>query len=300
MKRYRQPFTHFMLFYAGVFLVASIIGLIQELVGAGHNLLLLALCLPAGLYMGFIGVYGWLNSVGVSDAGIEVRTWRKTQKANWKDIQSIEYSRRGLLLSTASDKLEVSRWLRHYLALHEYICEQIPVEVTPEIPVAWKAELKGGLRIIAHLNFWILLGAPSVGIVLGLLTHGLGGLVLAAVSSLVAFAIARWVSFPVVSIEPAGKGLHVKRAVGSLDLDMSEIDSLTLYEANQSPWSLHNGFRMGYGSAELRARNKSIWIENPLCPEMLYNWLLRQGFALTPGSRGYYRKLVRVAPVAVN
>lgn len=295
MKRYRQPFTHFMLFYGGVFLVATMVGVVQELVGAGHNFLLLYLCLPAALYMGFIGVYGWLNSVGVSESCIEVRGWRRTQQANWEDIQSITYSRRGLILSTATQKLEVSRWLKHYLELQEFITQQLPAQVKPEIPVQWKAELTGGLRVIAHLNFWVLLGAPSAGIALGLLTRGTGGLVLAAVSALVAFAIARWVSFPVVSIEPAGTGLRVKRAVGSVDLDVAEIDSLTLYEANQSPWSLHNGFRMGYGSAELKVRNMSIWIENPLCPEMLYHWLLRQGFALTPNRRDCYRKLVRVA-----
>lgn len=295
MKRYRQPFIHFILFYAGVFSVASIIGLIQELVGAGHNMMLLGMCLPGALYMGFLGVYGWLHWVEVSESGIRIRSWRRTEEAAWQDIQSARYSRRGLTLTTASKTLEVSRWLRRYLELHEYIWNHLPERVTPGIPASWKAELTGGLRLVAHLNFWILLGAPSVGIGLGLLTRGLGGLVLAAISALVAFAIARWVAFPVVSIEPAGEGLHVKRAVGFLDLDVKEIDSLTLYEANQSPWSLHNGFRMGYGSAELRARNKSIWIENPLCPEMLYHWLLGRGFALTPASRGCYRKLVRVA-----
>jgi hypothetical protein len=54
---------------------------------------------------------------------------------------------------------------------------------------------------------------------------------------------------------------------------------------------------MGYGSAELRARNRSIWIENPLCPEVVYHWLLGQGFAAASTSRGCYRKLVRVAIV---
>jgi len=98
----------------------------------------------------------------------------------------------------------------------------------------------------------------------------------------------------VLAIEPKGSGLRVERTVGSLQLDLRDIDSLTLYEANQSPWSLHNGFRMGYGSAELRTRNRSIWIENPLCPEVVYHWLLRQGFATTTASRGSYRKLVRV------
>ena len=58
----------------------------------------------------------------------------------------------------------------------------------------------------------------------------------------------------------------VERAIGSLDLEVSDIDSLTLYEANQSPWSLHNGFRLGYGSAELRTRNRSIWIEKSTMP----------------------------------
>ena len=294
MKRYRQPFTHFMLFYAGVFSVASMVGLIQELVGAGHNFVLLFLCSPAAVYMSFIGLYGWLHWVEVSESGIRVRSWRRMVEAEWKDIKSIRYSRCGLTLSTGTKTLEVSRWLRHYLELHEHILTHIPAEVTPHIPASWKAELPRGLRVVAHLNFWILLGAPSVGIGLGLLTRGVGGLVLAAVSSMVAFAIARWVSFPVISIEPTGTGLRVKRAVGSLDLDFQEIDSLTLYEANQSPWSLQNGLRMGYGSAELRARDRSIWIENPLCPEVLYHWLLRRGFALTPASRGCYRKLVRL------
>ena len=293
MKRYRQPLTHFVLFYAGVFLIASLIGLIQELVGAGHNLMLLAMCFPGALYMGFIGLYGWVHWVGVSETTITVKSWRKTDEMAWNEIQTIHYSRRGVTLSNGARTLEVSRWLRHYLELHEFIWSHLPEGATPDIPAAWKAELTGSLRVVAHLNFWILLGAPSVGIGLGLLTHGTGGLILAGVSALVAFAIARFVSFPVVSIEPAGRGLHVKRAVGFIDLDVNDIDSLTLYEANQSPWSLHNGFRMGYGSAELRARNKSIWIENPLCPEMLYHWLLRQGFSLTPVSRGYYRKLVR-------
>ena len=294
MKRYRQPFTHFILFYAGVFSVASLVGLVQELLGAGHNLFLLFLCFPAALYMGFIGMYAWLHSVEISESGIKVRGWRRTEQAAWADVRAIGYSRNGLSLSTGTRVISVSRWLRHYLELHEYILKHIPAHVTPHIPTSWKAELTGGLRVVAHLNFWILLGAPSVGIALGLLTRGAGGLVLAAVSALVAFAIARKVSFPVVSIEPAGTGLRVKRAVGSLDLDMKEIDSLTLYEASQSPWSLHNGFRMGYGSAELRANNKSIWIENPLCPEVLYHWLLRRGFELTPASRGCFRKLVRV------
>jgi hypothetical protein len=53
-------------------------------------------------------------------------------------------------------------------------------------------------------------------------------LVLAAVSALVVFAIACWVSFSVLAIEPKGSGLRVERAVGSLDLDLREIDSLTL------------------------------------------------------------------------
>lgn len=298
MKRYRQPLTHFILFYAGVFLVASIVGLIQKLVGAGHNMMLLSLCFPAAVYLGFIGIYGWMHWVEVSEAGVTTRTWRKTKQADWKDIQAISYSRRGITLTTATQTIEVSRWLRHYLELHEYIWNHLPEDVTPALPMTWKAELTGGLRLVAHLNFWILLGAPSIGIGLGLLTHGWGGLILAAVSSLVAFAIARWVSFPVVSIEPTADGLHVKRAVGSMNLTVQEIDSLTLYEANQSPWSLHNGFRMGYGSAELRVRNQSIWIENPLCPEMLYHWMLHQGFALTPTSRGCYRKLVRASVVA--
>ena len=295
MKRYRQPLTHFILFYAGVFLIASIVGLVQELVGAGHNLMLLALCFPGALYMGFIGLYSWMHWVDVSDTDIQVRTWRKTETLPWQDIESIHYSRKGVALLAGDKKLEVSRWLRNYLELHEFIWDHVPAGAAHDIPTTWKAELTGALRIVAHLNFWILIGAPSVGVLLGLLTQGVGGLILAAVSALVAFSIARWVSFPVVSIEPTLAGLHVKRAVGSLDLDVKDIDSLTLYEANQSPWSLHNGFRMGYGSAELRARDKSIWIENPLCPEMLYHWLLRQGFALTPASRGYYRKLVRAS-----
>jgi hypothetical protein len=297
MQRYRQPFTHFILFYAGVFSVASTVGLIQELLGAGHNLFLLVLCLPAALYMGVIGAYAWLHWVEVSDSGIQIRTWRRIEKADWADVKSLKYSRRGLTLETGTQMLEVSRWLRHYLELHEFILSHVPASAPAELPADWKAELTGGLRVVAHLNFWILLGLPSMGIGLGLLTHGVRGILLAAVSFGLAYGIARWVSFPVISIEPTRSGLHVKRAIGSLDLDVDDIDSLTLYEANQSPWSLHNGFRMGYGSAELRARNRSIWIENPLCPEVLFHWLQGQGFALTPASRGYYRKLVRATAV---
>ena len=294
MKRYRQPLTHFILFYAGVFLIASIVGLIQELIGAGHNMMLLAMCFPGAIYMSFLGLYGWMHWVDVSEEKITVQDWRRTQQMAWSEVKTISYSRRGMTLSNGTMTLEVSRWLRHYLELHEFIWSHLPEGATPDIPKKWKAELTGGLRIVAHLNFWVLLGAPATGVGLGLLTHGPGGLVLAGVSALVAFAIARWVAFPVVSIEPSGAGLHVKKAVGAIDLDVKDIDSLTLYEANQSPWSLHNGFRMGYGSAELKARNnKSIWIENPLCPEMLYHWLLRQGFSATPASRDYYRKLVR-------
>jgi hypothetical protein len=303
MKRYRQPFTHFILFYAGVFSVASIIGLIQELIGGGANLLLLVLCVPAALYMTFLGLYGLSHWVEVSDSTIRIRNWRKIEEASWSDFKSIGYSRRGLTLSTETKTLEVSRWLRRYLELHEHILQHLPKGVAPEVPSTWKAELTGGLRVVAHLNFWVLLGAPSAGVAVGLITHGPGGLVLAAVSSFVAFAIAKWVSFPVVSYNQAGTALHVERAVGSLDLDVTDIDSLTLYEANQSPWSLHNGFRLGYGSAELRARNRSIWIENPLCPEVLYHWLLREGFSVTATSRGYYRKLVRgtaAAPAGVH
>lgn len=293
MKRYRQPLTHFILFYAGVFLVASLVGLVQELVGAGHNLMMLGMCIPGGFYMGFLGLYGWMHWVEPSEAGITVKSWRKKQQMLWSEVETVRYSRRGVTLSSKTQTIEVSRWLRHYLELHEVIWNHLPQGATPDIPRDWKAELTGGLRLVAHLNFWILVGAPSVGVGLGLLTQGTGGMILAAVSALVAFAVARWVQFPVVSIQPAGTGLHVKRAVGSIDLDFKDIDSLTLYEANQSPWSLHNGFRMGYGSAELRTHDKSIWIENPLCPEMLYHWLLRQGFALTPASQGCYRKLVR-------
>jgi hypothetical protein len=251
--------------------------------------------------MGIIGLYGWLHWVEVSESGIRIRSWRRIETAPWSDFKSITYSRRGMTLSTDSRTIEVSRWLRHYLELHEHVLNHLPERVKPDLPAAWKAELTGAFRVMAHLNFWILLGAPAVGIGLGLLTHGFGGLVLAAVSSAVAFAIAKWVSFPVVSYKPVGEGLHVERAVGSIDLDVKDIDSLTLYEANQSPWSLHNGFRMGYGSAELRAKNHRIWIENPLCPEVLYTWLLQQGFSVTATSRGCYRKLVRTAaPAGVN
>lgn len=300
MKRYRQPFTHFILFYAGVFSVASFIGLVQIMVGAGKNLILLVPCVPAALYMTFIGLYGLLHWVEVSDSVMRVRTWRKIDEVNWTDITSISYSRRGLTLSTESgQRIEVSRWLRRYLELHEYILQHLPQSAAPDLPAGWTAELTGGLRVMAHLNFWILLGGPAVGIWIGLVTHGVGGLVLAAVSAFVAFAIARWVSFPVVGYRQAQRGLHVDRAVGSVDLNLDEIDSLTLYEANQSPWSLHNGLRLGYGSAELRIGKRSIWIENPLCPEVLYHWLLREGFALTPTSRGYYRKLVRHSAEAV-
>jgi len=294
MKRYRQPFTHFVLFYAGVFSIASLIGLIQQLVGGGHNLILLAMCIPGAVYMGFLALYGWMHWVEVSETGIRIREWRRIETAAWSEIIDLSYSRRGLALSTKINTLEVSRWLRHYLELHEYVLGHLPAPVTPDLPAEWKAELTGGLRLVAYMNFWILVGAPSVGVALGLLTHGTAGLILAAISALVVFAIARWVSFPVLAIEPKGSGLRVERTVGSLQLDLRDIDSLTLYESNQSPWSLHNGFRMGYGSAELRTRDRSIWIENPLCPEVVYHWLLRQGFAATTTSRGSYRKLVRV------
>ena len=294
MKRYRQPFTHFILFYAGVFSAASLVGLVQEMVGAGHNLILLVFCLPAALYMGVIGAYAWLHWVEVSGTSIRIGSWRKVEEVSWDEIQTLTYSRTGLTLSAGAKTIQVSRWLRHYLELHEFILSHVPATASMNLPAAWQAELTGPLRFIAHLNFWILLGVPAMGIVLGLMTQGLRGLLLAGVSFVIAFAIARWVSFPVVGIRPSGSGLLVKRAVGSIQLDLAEIDSLTLFEANQSPWSLHNGFRMGYGSAELRARNRSIWIENPLCPEVLYHWLLGQGFALTPG-QGCYRKLVRAS-----
>jgi hypothetical protein len=294
-KRYRQPFTHFVLFYAGVFCVASLVAVIQLVIGAGTNPLLLGLCGPPAIYLLFIGVNAWVTWVEVSETGIRIGRWRRVETANWSEIRSVSYSPSGIMLHTDKEKLQITRWLRHYLELHEFVLSHLPETANVDLPETWKAELTGFLRLMAHLNFWLLLFFPSVGIWMGMMTQGTRGLLLAAVSFFVAFAIARWVSFPVVAIEPHGDALRVKRALGALNLQLSDIDSLTLFEANQSPWSLHNGFRMGYGSAELRARNRSIWIENPLCPEVLYHWLLRHGFSIAPNSRSGYRTLARAA-----
>ena len=296
-KRYRQPFTHFVLFYAGVFCVASLVALLQILIGAGSNPLLLGLCLPPSIYLSVIGINAWVNWVEVSETGIRIGKWRRVESAGWGEIKSVSYSPSGLSLTTTQGKLQITRWLKNYLELHEFVLTHLPTTVSMELPAGWKAELSGVLRVMAHLNFWILLLFPATGILMGAVTQGTRGLTLAVVSFLVAFGIARWVSFPVVGIEPHGDALHVKRALGGLNLRLGDIDSLTLFEANQSPWSLHNGFRMGYGSAELRTGNRSIWIENPLCPEVLYHWLLERGFSICPDSRTGFRKLARAVTV---
>ena len=298
--RYRQPFTHFVLFYAGVFCVASAVALLQVAIGAGSNPMLLTLCVPPSIYLTIIGLNAWLNWVEVSDAGISIGKWRRVKTATWNEIRSVSYSPNGIKLNTEKGDLDVTRWLRHYLELHEFILGHLPETAKVDLPETWKAELTGFLRVMAHLNFWLLLIFPSIGIWLGALTQGTRGLLLAGCSFFIAFAIARWVSFPVVSIEPSGQTLRVKRALGAMNLKLVDIDSLTLYEANQSPWSLHNGLRLGYGSAELRALNKSIWIENPLCPEVLYHWLLQHGFSIAPDNHTGYRKLARAVVVAAE
>jgi hypothetical protein len=294
-KRYRQPFTHFVLFYAGVSCVATLVALLQIALGAGYNPLLLGLCLPPSIYLTMIGLNAWRNWVEVTDTGIRASKWRRIEEAKWTEIESMSYSPRGLTLVTPRGNVHITRWLNHYLELHEFVLSHLPESARVELPAGWKAELTGLLRVIAHLNLWMLLLPPSAGIWIGATTQGARGLVLAGVSFFMAYGIARFVSFPVVAIEPKGDRLQVKRALGALSLQLGDIDSLTLFEANHSPWSLHNGLRMGYGSAELRVGKRRIWIENPLCPEVLYHWLLDRGFSICPNSQSGFRKLTRAA-----
>ena len=131
--------------------------------------------------------------------------------ASWSEFKSISVlaARPESLNEEHEKRLKSAAGWDTNLELHEHILSHLPVNVVPGLPPNWKADLTGvESRVVAHLNFWLLLGAPAAGVALGLFTHGPGGLVLAAVSAFVTFAIARWVSFPVVAYAQSGTSLH--------------------------------------------------------------------------------------------